>query len=178
MDGWDKVPSFDAGEAPRRSTSSLGPMIKRLGKVLVCFLVALAVGIAACFAADAARSPGVWSHPEWLWTTALTDALFYVAVPLAALTLLAIFRPTLSTLLAVLVAVGWLTIVFAWWAYKPWVYYGQFPWSGFRQHYLGLLPVPLSFGLAFGLCARTILGPNNRLERSRVASSVSQKGSR
>jgi hypothetical protein len=24
MDDWDKVPSFDAGEAPRRSTSSLG----------------------------------------------------------------------------------------------------------------------------------------------------------
>jgi hypothetical protein len=27
MDGWDKVPSFDAGEAPHRSTSSLGPPI-------------------------------------------------------------------------------------------------------------------------------------------------------
>jgi len=24
VDDWDKVPSFDAGEAPRRSTSSLG----------------------------------------------------------------------------------------------------------------------------------------------------------
>ncbi len=26
MDDWDKVPSFDAGEAPRRSTSSLDPV--------------------------------------------------------------------------------------------------------------------------------------------------------
>jgi predicted RNA-binding Zn-ribbon protein involved in translation (DUF1610 family) len=26
VDGWDKVPSFDAGEAPRRSTLSLDPM--------------------------------------------------------------------------------------------------------------------------------------------------------
>jgi hypothetical protein len=27
IDGWDKVPSFDAGEAPRRSTSSLEPNV-------------------------------------------------------------------------------------------------------------------------------------------------------
>ena len=26
MDDLDKLPSFDAGEAPRRSTSSLGPL--------------------------------------------------------------------------------------------------------------------------------------------------------
>jgi hypothetical protein len=153
-------------------------MVKRLGNVSLCVLVTFVVSMVSCIAVDGARSPGIWAHPDWLWITALTDALFYVAVPLTVLALVAVFRPTLSTVLAVLVAVGWLTVICAWWAYKPWAYYGKFPWSGLRRHYLGLLPIPLSLGLSFGICARTFLGPNNRFERSRGVSSVGQGGGR
>ena len=174
MDDWDKASSFCVGAPARRSTSSLGPMAKRLGKISLCVLITLVVSMISCIAVRGARSPGIWAHPHWLWSTAWTDSLFYVVVPLAALAIVAAFRPTLSTVLAVLIAIVWLTVICVWWAYKPWEYYGQFPWSGFRRHYLGLLPIPLSLGLSFGLCARAFLGPNNRFERSRAAASVNQ----
>jgi hypothetical protein len=169
---------FDAGEASRRSTSSLGPMIKRLAKISICALVALVTGVVSYVAVEVAHSPGIGSHPDYLWSIAQAGALFYVAVPVAVLALIAIVRPIPSIVLAILVAVGWLTVIFAWWAYKPLVYHGAFPWFGFRLHYLGMLPVPLSFGLVFALCARALLGPNNRFERSRVASSLGQGGGR
>ena len=159
---------------PRRSTSTLGPMVKRLAKISLCVLVAFVTGVVTYVAVEVAHSPGIWSHPDYLWGIAQDGALLYVAVPVAILALVAIVRPIPSIVLALLVAVGWLTLIFAWWAYKPWVYHGDFPWFGFRLHYLGMLPVPLSFGLAFALCARVVLGPNNRFERSRGASSVSQ----
>ena len=149
-------------------------MIKRLAKISICVLVALVTGVVSYVAVEVAHSPGIWSHPDYLWSIAQVGALFYVAVPVAVLALVAIVRPIPSIVLAILVAVGWLTVIFAWWAYKPLVYHGAFPWFGFRLHYLGMLPVPLSFGLAFALCARVLLGPNNRFERSRVASSVGQ----
>jgi hypothetical protein len=143
-------------------------MIKRLGKISLCVLVAFAVGVVSYVAVEVAHSPSIWSHPDYLWSMAAPGAVLYVAIPLAVLALLAIFRPTPSIVLSILVAVGWLTVIFAWWAYKPWVYYGEFPWFGFRLHYLGMLPVPISFGLAFALCGRTVFGPNNRLQRSRA----------
>ena len=45
MDDWDKVPSFDAGEAPRRSTSSLGLTDMRT-EVISKIVTPLACGIA------------------------------------------------------------------------------------------------------------------------------------
>ncbi len=138
-------------------------MIIRLCKIVLCALIALAIGMIASAVVQAAGSPDIWSNPEWLWDTALGSAVFYLAVPLAVLALVAVFRPIPSTALSVLVAVGWLTIVFAWWVHKPWAYYGEFPWWGFKRHYLDMLPVPLSFGLAFALCARKLLGPNQPL---------------
>ena len=140
-------------------------MIIRFSKISLCAFVALVVGMAVFAAVDAGGSPAKWSRPEWLWSAALGGALFYVAVPLAVLVLIATFRSIPSTALSVLVAVSWLTIIFASWAYKPWVYYGEFPWWGFKRHYIGLLPVPLSFGLAFALCTRKILNPNRRFNR-------------
>jgi hypothetical protein len=172
------VPSFDVGEIPRRSTSSLGPMVKRLANISLCVLIALVTGTVSYVAVEVAHSPGIWSHPDYLWSIAQVGALFYVAVPVAVLAVVAIVRPIPSIALSILVAVGWLTVIFAWWAYKPWVYHGEFPWFGFRLHYVGMLPVPLSIALAFALCARMLLGANNRLERSRCAPSVSEGGSR
>jgi hypothetical protein len=178
MDDVDKLPSFDAGEASRRSTSSLGPMITRLGNILLCLLVALVVGVASCIVTEAARSAGNWSHSYWFWNDVLIHAILIVVGPLAILSLLAIFRPTVSTSLAILISVGWLTAFFAWSAYQTRATYGQFYWPEIWPRYLSFLPIPLSFGLAFGICVRAFLGPNNRLERSRVASSGGQGGSR
>jgi hypothetical protein len=45
VDDWDKVPSFDAGEAPRRSTSSLGPPMR-------CFLVTAVLFASVCCYAE------------------------------------------------------------------------------------------------------------------------------
>ena len=45
MDDWDKVPSFDAGEAPRRSTSSLGAMDTRT-VASVCMALAITAALA------------------------------------------------------------------------------------------------------------------------------------
>ena len=148
-----------------RSTWSLGPMLTRLSRIVICALVALIVGAAASAAVHAAGSPGIWSHPEWLWLTAQTGVFFYVAAPLAVLILVSLWRRTPSATLLVLVGIGWLTAIFAWWAYWPWIQSGEFPWWGFQRHYLGMLPVPLAFGLAFAICARRLLGPNYRLER-------------
>jgi hypothetical protein len=178
VDGGDKAASIDDTATARRSSSSLGPMIHRLGKVLLCFLVALAMGVVSSVLVDAARSPDSWANPYGFWNHVLIDAVVIVAAPLCVLALLATFRPTLSTSLAVLVAVGWLTIYFAWSAYESWTTYGHVYWSELWWHYLSLLPISLSFGLTFGICARTSLGPNNRLERSRAASSVRQGGNR
>jgi hypothetical protein len=127
-------------------------MINRLGKILFCFLVALAVGVVSCVVVDAALSR--WPYPYEFWNHVLIDVLLVVAVPLCVLALIAIFRSTLSTFLAVIVAVGWLTMLFAWSTYETWANYGQFFWPNFWWHYFGRLPVALSFGLAFGNCAR------------------------
>src|SRR4249919_182565 len=136
-------------------------MIERLWKVAFCAFVALAIGMAMAAAIHAAGSPGTWSHPEWLWATAQAGGLFYVAVPLAALALATFFGRPPSTGFCLFVALAWFTMIFVWWAKKPWVYYGDFPWQGFKRHYLGMLPLPLSFGLAFAVCTRNVLGPNN-----------------
>lgn len=131
----------------------------RLYKVIVCAFVAMLVGMVVSACAQAAGAPGNWTHPESLWSSALAGGVFYVAVPLAALSVAALFGRTPSTAFSLLVSVGWLTIIFAWWAAKSLIYYGEFPWWGIQRH-LGMLPVSLSFGLAFALCARRILSPN------------------
>lgn len=140
-------------------------MVIRIGKISLCAFIALIAGMAVCAAVYAGGSPGKWSRPDWLWDAALVGALFYVAIPLAILMLAAIFGLAPSTALSMLLAIGWLTIIFAWRAYKPWVYYGEFPWWMVKRDFLGMLPIPLSFGLTFAICARNILRSNIALER-------------
>ena len=135
-------------------------VVTRFYKVTICAIVALLAGMVASACAQAAGAPGIWARPESMWTFALAGAVFYVAVPLITLSVAALFGRTPSTAFSLLVSVGWLTIIFAWWAEKPWGYYGEFPWWGFQRHYVGMLPVSLSLGLAFALCARRVLSPN------------------
>lgn len=135
-----------------------GRMIVRVGNIAACCLVAAIVGMVVSAAVQAAAFPGVWSQPERLWDDALVAVVFYVAAPLAVLALVAMIGRTPSLAMSLLVAVGWITVIFARWAYKPWMFYGEFPWWGLHRHYLGMLPVSLSFGLAFAVCARKLLG--------------------
>lgn len=76
-------------------------MIKRLGKLCFCVLVGFAVGVVSYIAVEIAHSPSILSHPLRIMAT--TGAVFYVAIPLAVLALLAIFRPTPSIVLSILV---------------------------------------------------------------------------
>src|SRR5688572_2193849 len=99
---------------------TLGPMTIRLSKISLSALLALFAGMAAIVAVDAVSSAGKWSRPGWPWDVALVETLLYVAPPLIVLVLVAMFRSIPSTNLSVIVALGWLTIVFAWWAYGPW----------------------------------------------------------
>lgn len=145
-------------------------MTKRLAKVSLCALVAIIAGMVSCATVEAANSPGSWSHLEWLWNTALAGGLFYSVVPVSVLVLVAVLRPAPSAVGAILVPIVWLAVIFAWWARRPWLYYGEFPWSGFQRHFLGMLPVPLSIGFAFALCARSLSSSGTR---SRTTSSMS-----
>lgn len=141
-------------------------MLIRAGKIFLCALVAMGVGMAVFVAVEVGGSPGKWSRSVWLWDVAIGGALFYLTVPSMLLVLLAMFRQIPSTALSILVAIAWLSIIFAWWAYKPWVHYGEFPWLGFRQHFIDVLPVPLSFGLTFALCVRSLLVRNVAFKKS------------
>src|ERR1700689_550801 len=59
VDDWDRVPSFDAGEASRRSTSSLGAMNIPTGGALA--------GAAAAVGISAALIPVIHSYPTTLY---------------------------------------------------------------------------------------------------------------
>jgi len=133
-------------------------MITRFYKTALCALAALVVGMVVTVVVQVVNSPGVWSHPDWLWSIAQAGAFFYLATPLGVLVLATLSGRTPSTALCIFVAVGWLSIIFAWWAYKPLAYYGEFPWWGVKRHFAGMLPVALSSGLTFAVCARKWLG--------------------
>jgi len=148
--------------------------MSRTVNIGLCVFASLVAGIVSFVAVAAAGSPYFWFHPEWLWYSAEAGALFYVSVPVTVLALIAVFRPIPSTLRSILVPVCWLTIIFAWRIHKPWAIYGVFPWYLFRRDYFDMLPVALSTGLAFALVGRAAWGPNNRFERSRGATPVSQ----
>lgn len=132
--------------------------VKRFWKVALSALVALAIGMIMSVVTYMANDPRIWSHPEWLWSIVQGRVLACVVVPVAVLSLVTFFARPPSTGFCIFVALAWLTLIFVLWAKKPWMYYGEFPWEGFRQHWLNMLPLPLSFGLAFAVCARNVLG--------------------
>src|SRR5579864_4212209 len=133
-------------------------MGKRLANTAICIFAAVVAGAVSDAAVEILRSPNILSRPEYLWEIVREDTFLYVALPVALLALGALFKPNRSFGLSILVPVGWLTVIFAWWVYKPLVHHGVFPWWGFRLHYLGMLPVSLSVGLVFALCTRMMVG--------------------
>jgi hypothetical protein len=52
----------------------LGPMIRRLTKISICVLVAFVTGVVSYVAVEVAHSPGIWSHPDYLWSIAQAGA--------------------------------------------------------------------------------------------------------
>jgi hypothetical protein len=139
-------------------------MRQRIAKSAICAIVSVIVAMVVYTVADLVGNPRMMSHPIWLWDLAVGVAILYVVVPVIILVLLTIFRDVPSTGVSIGVAICWLTVIFALWVYKPLAYHGVFPWSGFRRHYLEMLPVPISFGFAFCLCARMLIGPKKRFE--------------
>ena len=139
-------------------------MRHRIVKSAICAMVSVIVAMVVYTVADLVGNPRMMSHPIWLWDFAVGVAILYVVVPVIILVLVTIFRGVPSIGVSIGVAICWLTVIFAWWVYKPLAYHGVFPWSGFRRHYLEMLPVPISFGFAFGLCARMLIGPKKRFE--------------
>jgi hypothetical protein len=119
-------------------------------------MVSIAAGMAAMAAIQLATNPGTWNRLPLLWDTALDGGLFYALVPSLILAVIAMRGkpPGLST--AACIFVGWLTLIFAWWAAKPIRVYGGFPWWGFRLHFLEMLPLPLASALAFAICSRKL----------------------
>jgi hypothetical protein len=136
-------------------------MRHRIVKSAICAMVSVMVAMVVYSLADVVGNPRMMSHPIWLWDFAVGVAALYVMLPVIVLVLVTMLRGVPSIGVSIGVAICWLTIIFAWWVYKPLAYDGVFPWSGFRRHYLEMLPVSISFGFAFGLCARTLIFPKS-----------------
>ena len=134
-------------------------MMQHLLKLAVCILAATIVTMVATAVVILAAWPPRWSHLDLVSASAVVGVIYYAAVPLLVLGIISIYR-TPTTTLSVLVAVGWLLLIFLIRAKKPWLYYGHFPWWMFKRDFLQALPIPLSFGLAFAVAARKVIGPN------------------
>ena len=143
----------------------------RVFRLGICVAVTLFAGMAAIAAIQLAERPVLWGRLNVVLDNAVFGGLFYTLVPVIVLAGLTFWRkpPRLQT--AALIAVIWLAMIFAWWAEKPIRAYGEFPWWGFKLHFLGMLPVPLSTALAFTVCSRKLLKSNLLLDSDGFASS-------
>ena len=123
-------------------------------RLSLAVFASLCMGSAVGFVITVLSSPGLYTNPRFILGYALYTvpvwAFLYLGLPMLVLALYA-FRRTgrLSLTLCTLVPTLWLFLIFLWWAYKPWRYYGTFPWHGFTRHFLSLLPVVLSAGWLF-----------------------------
>jgi hypothetical protein len=127
---------------------------RRFFAVVLCVLVALCAGMLAAAGANAADSPGILSHPAWLWNFALSAAPVYMLVPLAVLAGLMAWGRPVTTGVCVGVTMLWYALVFAGWLSFAWISDGAFPEWGWRHYAVDLLPIPLLMGLAFSMAAR------------------------
>ena len=136
--------------------------MQRLLRVSLCTTVAFATAMAMSLVTYFAYWPPRWKHldPEHLTSIAVLGALYVAAIPSLVLGLVCL-RRTPSTLLSVLLTSSWLLLAFLVRAIKPWMYYGDFPWRVFWRDLVQPLPESLAVGLAFAICARNVLGPNN-----------------
>jgi hypothetical protein len=126
----------------------------RLSHILVASLASLVTGAFVFTAIHLVRSPSMWFHKKWMVDFGVGGMVIYALVPISALAILAAVGRRPSTVLSLLISVCWLLLIFLLWALKPIQVNGEFPWLGFQQHFLGMLPVPLSFAMVFSLYLR------------------------
>jgi hypothetical protein len=129
----------------------------RIIRICLCIAAAIIAGVAAAAAIQLAEYPGIWHRMNLLWDNAFGEGLFYALVPAMILALISLRGTAPSLPGTLLVCVAWLALLFAMWAKKPIEVYGVFPWTGFRRHFIGLLPIPLASALAFSICGRKLL---------------------
>jgi hypothetical protein len=136
--------------------------MQRLLRASLCIAIAFVTAMAMSLVTYFAYWPPRWKHldPEHLTSIALLGALYTAAIPVLALGLISLRRIP-SALLSVLVTGSWLLLAFLIRARKPWMYCGDFPWRLFWRDLVQPLPEALAVGLAFAICARHVLGPNN-----------------
>jgi hypothetical protein len=140
--------------------------MNKVTRLSFAVLISICVGSAVGFVITALSSPGLYTDARFILRFALSTVpvwtIFYLVVPIFVLTIWYLRSGRLSLALSILAPTVWLFLTFLWWAYKPWRYYGAFPWHGFTRHFLSLLPVSLSAGWLFW----KTLSPNQRVEAS------------
>lgn len=131
--------------------------------IVLSGLIGWAAGVAALSLLAIADSPGWYlSHPLEAIQSGVSGSLTYALPPVLLIACVALALPArLSTGLYTVVAMGWLALIFGWWAHRAVSYDGAFPWWGFRRQFLFVLPAPLSCALAFALALRRMRGAGN-----------------
>jgi hypothetical protein len=135
----------------------------RIVVMVLSGLIAWVAGVAALSLLAIADSPGWYSsHPLEALQSGVSGSLTYALPPILFIACTALALPArISTGLYAAVAIGWLALIFGWWAHNAASYDGAFPWWGFRRQFLFVLPAPLSCALAFALSLRRMLATGN-----------------
>jgi len=131
----------------------------RIVVIVLSGLIGWIAGVAALSLLAVADSPGWYlSHPWEALQSGVSGSLTYALPPILFIACTALALPArISTGLYAAVAIGWLALIFGWWAHNAVSYDGAFPWWGFRRQFLFVLPAPLSCALAFALSLRRML---------------------
>jgi hypothetical protein len=135
-------------------------MKHRIIVIVLSGLIGWVAGVAALSLLAFADSPGwYFTHPWEAIQSGVSESLTYALPPILFIACTALALPArISTGLYAAVALGWLALIFGWWAHGAVSYDGAFPWWGFRRQFLFVLPAPLSCALAFALSLRRMVG--------------------
>jgi len=138
-------------------------MKHRITAIVLSGLTGWAAGVAALSLLAIADSPGWYlSHPLEAIQRGVSGSLTYALPPVLLVACAALALPgRISTGLYAAIAIGWLALIFGWWAHRAVSYDGAFPWWGFRRQFLFVLPAPLSCALGFAVSLRRMLGAGN-----------------
>ena len=141
---------------------------------------AFIAGVGTLQLVSALRMPGFWAGSlpiTYIWEgTLLIGGTVYLGPPIVAL-IIASMRSGggIRLLTSCAVPFAWFCLLFLIWAWKPWHYYRQFPWSGLEQHLLPLVPVACVVGLVFWAAERTRRS-NPRLQRTALRAAAEPPG--
>ncbi len=128
--------------------------MKNILKHAVVAMIAFLGGYFGLLLVYALNAPKLYSDPGFILSSAAAAAsrsvFFYSIIPVCLLVLLtASRRKPISLGICISIPACWLFLIFILWAYKPWSYCGEFPWWGFRRHYISFLPPILMMGWLF-----------------------------